>query len=133
MKCLSYTVSVIALVLSVLLGAAMAEVTQSPTLRGAPLTQYEVIEVKLKERIQHVCQNQEQPVYSENDFNQNGVLDEMCIGVRYDPCDIHKLQIAIIRFAMSGNGCKSRADVTRIADRIAICADGFSPRPDYCQ
>ena len=129
MKYLRYIVLGFALLLSPIVSQAQAVVT----LGVERLKQYEVVEVKLKERIQHACLNQEQPIYSANDFNQDGTLDEQCIGVKYDPCNIHGLQVAIIRFAMSGNGCKSRADVTRIADRIAICADGFSPVPEYCQ
>ena len=133
MKCLSYTVSVIALVLSALLGPAMAEVTQSPTLRGTPLKQYRVKEVILEEVEQFQCEA-EQPIYSEFDFNKDGTLDDFCIGVKYNPCEYHTLQIAIIRQAMSGGyGCDSIEERVVRGDRAAACTDGFSPRPDYCR
>ena len=132
MKCLSYTVSVIALVLSALLGAAMADDIQSPTLRGTPLKQYRVKEVILEEVEQFQCEA-EQPIYSPNDFNKDGILDDFCIGVKYNPCEYHTLQIAIIRQAMSGGvGCESAQDRLNRGERLALCESGFSPRPPFC-
>ena len=123
----------IALGLVSLLIASRQSVAQAVvTLNEEQLEKFKVVEVKLMEKQLFACTTDLQ-VFSENDFDRDGRLDDWCVGVRYDPCNIHTLQIAVIRHAMSGGyGCESLADIEAREARQAQC-NGFSPTPSFCQ
>ena len=121
---------VLGFALSLMLNSLPVSAQAVVTLSEEELTQFKVVEVKLMKRELFAC-GDSLPIFDDNDFNQDGVLDDFCIGAQYDPCDIHTLQLAIIRTALSGGyGCDSIAD--REARGENVC-DGFSPTPPQCE
>jgi len=79
------------------------------------------------ERVKPLACHRDLAVYSQHDTDQDGVLDDVCIGMEYDPCDIHSAQINMIRNTMAGL-CRTLEDEAR----DAACTDGLTPRPKDC-
>ena len=89
----------------------------------------EVVECNIVSRQVFTCDD---PIFDNFDFDQDGILDDQCIGVEYDPCDYPDSKtIAIIKEALTGNGCTNLDDLEEAKEREEACS-GFSPRPAYC-
>lgn len=116
----------IALATGSMVVVAQQVVQDEVTINGKPsLVEYDVKAVTLERRKPLSCTD---PLYDAADTNEDGVLDDVCVGLRYDPCDIHGLQVRMIRRAMTG-GCVDKDEMER---REARECDGFSPQPARC-
>ncbi len=79
------------------------------------------------ERVEGYSCHPDERVFAQRDTNQDGVLDAVCVGLKYDPCDIHTLQVNMIRDTMLGR-CRTLEDVRR----DEACADDWYPKPEDC-
>jgi hypothetical protein len=49
-----------------------------------------------------VCTN---PIYDQWDLNQDGVLDQICVGLTYDVCEVDGVATAYFDFSVKGGVC----------------------------
>ena len=71
-------------------------------------------------------------VFHPEDWFQAGRLNDLCVGLEYDPCDIHSVQRKIYYAAVTG-GCRSLSELERLRERRELCENpSFSPRPAVC-
>ena len=89
---------------------------------------YRVIGIQLERKQVFDCPDVQ---FDQFDFDQDGVLDDVCVGAGYNPCDYGMSIIkAYIFMVMTGNGCMTKEEV--IENQRDRC-DGFSPTPPECE
>ena len=49
-----------------------------------------------------ICAN---PVYDQWDINEDGVLDQICVGLEYDVCEVDGVATAYFDFSVKGGVC----------------------------
>jgi len=104
--------------------AAMAEVV---TINNVDKP-YRVIGIQLERKQVFDCPDVIQ--FDQYDEDQDGVLDDICVGAGYNPCDYGMSIIkAYIFMGMTGNGCMTKEE---IAEQNRDKCDGFSPAAPGC-
>ena len=88
--------------------------------------QWKVDRLELSSMSEFACTTDLQ-VFSEDDFDRDGTLDDLCIGAEYDPCEVHSLQRSIYLRAITG-GCYSLDERERLRRIREACEQpSFSP------
>jgi hypothetical protein len=64
------------------------------------------------------CSN---PVYDQNDLNNDGTLDVVCVGLTYSPCIPGSVDAAYVQWQQQGKVCEDGCDGLIV-----------SPRPSWC-
>ena len=68
------------------------------------------------------------PTFHPADENQDGVLDDVCVGLEYDPCNMEgSVWWAYVQRGQTGEACQTKEEVA------ADCAVDFSPLPPKCR
>ncbi len=95
------------------------------------VVEYKVERLEMSRTRAFKCARSE-AVWQDADFDQDGVLDDMCIGLEYSPCigDYDEYVRKLVRKSMMG-GCFSLDEKEATRKRAEAC-NGFSPRPLYC-
>ena len=67
------------------------------------------------------------PEFHPDDENQDGTLDDLCVGLEYDPCNMEgSLWWAYVQRGQTGEQCQTKQE---LADD---CSVDFSPLPPKC-
>lgn len=116
----------------VLAYALMSRPTPAQIFLDGNQVDYKVTRLEMMRNRVFNCPRSE-AVFQNEDFDQDGVLDDMCIGLEYSPCpaDYSAFVRDLIRTSITG-GCFSLEEEERLRQRREAC-NGFSPQPDYCE